>query len=147
MGALSALCAQRPMGRPGPRAPPAILRQAQTQRANSLPPAQLNVPARLKGLPMPRRCLLCAAAVLLTFMISQRSNSQQPDPLFDDTRAATAKKFAALSDQFMKDSLSWSPVSASAAGYHSHMDPKFDMPLALDEHLDDFSPQSLTTKR
>src|SRR5271170_7041444 len=147
MGALPALCAQRPLGRPSPRAPAAILRQAQTQRANSLPPAQLNVPVRLKGLSMPRRCVFCAAAVLLTLMISQRSNSQQQDPSSNAARAAAAKKFAVLSDQFMKDSLSWSPVSASAAGYHSHMDPRSHRPLALDALLDDFSPQSFETQR
>src|ERR1700683_4851654 len=147
MGALSALRPQRPVGRPSSRAPPAILRQAQTQRPNSLPPAQLNAPARLKGLPMPRRCLTYAAAVFLVLMISQRSNSQKQAQPSDTSHAAAAQKFAALSDQFMKDSLSWSPVSASAAGYHSHMDPKSGRPLALDTLLDDFSPQSFATQR
>jgi uncharacterized protein (DUF885 family) len=79
-------------------------------------------------------------------MISQRSNSQQGQTS-DAARAAAAKKFAVLSDQFMKDSLSWSPVSASAAGYHSHMDPRSGRPLALDALLDDFSPQSFATQR
>jgi uncharacterized protein (DUF885 family) len=95
---------------------------------------------------MPRRCVFCAAAVLLTLMISQRSNSQQDQPS-DSSRTAASKKFAVLSDQFMKDSLSWSPVSASAAGYHSHMDPRSHRPLALDALLDDFSPQSFETQR
>src|SRR5271156_3203100 len=146
MGALCAPRPQRPLGRPSPRAPPAILRQAQTSRAHSLPPAQLNVPARLKGLPMPRRCVTLACATLLTLMISQRSNSQQDQPS-DSSRTAASKKFAVLSDQFMKDSLSWSPVSASAAGYHSHMDPRSHRPLALDALVDDFSPQSFETQR
>jgi len=96
---------------------------------------------------MPRRCLFCAAAVLLMLMISQRSNSQQQGQPPDDSRAAASKNFAVLSDQFMKDSLAWSPVSASAAGYHSHMDPKSGRPLALDALLDDFSPQSFATQR
>src|ERR1700677_251268 len=96
---------------------------------------------------MPRRCITFACAILLTLMISQRSNSQQQSPPSDDSHTAASKKFAVLSDQFMKDSLSWSPVSASAAGYHSHMDPKSGRPLALDVLLDDFSPQSFATQR
>jgi uncharacterized protein (DUF885 family) len=95
---------------------------------------------------MPRRCITLACATLLTLMISQRSNSKQGQPS-DADRTADAKKFAVLSDQFMKDSLAWSPVSASAAGYHSHMDPRSGRPLALDALLDDFSPQSFATQR
>src|SRR5690348_11639603 len=37
---------------------------------------------------------------------------------------SASEKFAQLSDQFMKDSLAMSPVSASAAGYHKHTDSK-----------------------
>jgi uncharacterized protein (DUF885 family) len=96
---------------------------------------------------MPRRWLLGAAAVLLTLMISQRSNSQQQGQPSDDSRAAASKKFAVLSDQFMKDSLAWSPASASAAGYHSHLDPRTGRPLALDALLDDFSPESFAAQR
>jgi uncharacterized protein (DUF885 family) len=96
---------------------------------------------------MPRRCLFRAAVVFVMIMISQRSNSQQQSHPSDDFRAAASKKFAALSDQFMKDSLAWSPVSASAAGYHSHMDPRSGRPIALDALLDDFSPESFATQR
>jgi uncharacterized protein (DUF885 family) len=96
---------------------------------------------------MPRRCLFRAAVVFVMIMISQRSNSQQQSQPSDDFRAAASKKFAALSDQFMKDSLAWSPVSASAAGYHSHMDPRSGRPIALDALLDDFSPESFATQR
>jgi uncharacterized protein (DUF885 family) len=79
---------------------------------------------------------------------SQPSNSQQQQGLpSDPSRAAAEQKFAALSDQFMKDSLTWSPVSASAAGYHSHRDPRSGRPLALDGLLDDFSPESFATQR
>jgi uncharacterized protein (DUF885 family) len=98
---------------------------------------------------MPRRCLTCAAAVFSVLMISQRSNSQtqQQGQPSDASRAAALQKFAALSDQFMKDSLSWSPVSASAAGYHLHRDPRSGRPIAEDALLDDFSPQSFATQR
>ena len=96
---------------------------------------------------MPRRCLFCAAAVLLTLMISQRSNSQQQDPRSYATRAAASKKFAVLSDQFMKDSLALSPSSASAAGYHTHLDAKTGKTTALDAELDDLSLESISQQR
>jgi uncharacterized protein (DUF885 family) len=96
---------------------------------------------------MPRRCLFRAAAVLLTLMISQRSNSQQQDPRSYATRAAASKKFAVLSDQFMKDSLALSPSSASAAGYHTHLDAKTGKTIALDAELDDLSLESISQQR
>jgi uncharacterized protein (DUF885 family) len=108
---------------------------------------RLNAAVLLKGLTMPKRCLCYAAAVLLVLMISQPMNSQQHSQPSDASHAAAAQKFAALSDQFMKDSLAWSPVSASAAGYHSHMDPRSGRPIALDALLDDFSPESFATQR
>src|SRR5271156_5120804 len=96
---------------------------------------------------MPKRCITFACALFLMLMISQRSNSQQQSPPSDDSHSAASKKFALLSDQFMKDSLAWSPVSASAAGYHSHLDPRSSKTIALDALLDDFSPQSFETQR
>lgn len=96
---------------------------------------------------MPRRCQSCAAAVLLMLMISQRSNSQQHDQPTDGSRAAASKKFAALSDQFMKDSLALSPSSASAAGYHTHLDAKTGKSVALDAELDDLSLASIAQQR
>jgi len=53
--------------------------------------------------------------------------------------SAASKKFAELSDQFMEDSLALSPVSASAAGYHKHLDPKTGKTVELDALLDDMS--------
>jgi len=97
---------------------------------------------------MPRRCIIFAGAILWTLVTTQPSNSQQQQrQASDDSRAAASKKFAVLSDQFMKDSLSWSPVSASAAGYHLHMDPRSGRSIAEDALLDDFSPQSFDTQR
>jgi uncharacterized protein (DUF885 family) len=96
---------------------------------------------------MPRRSLLCAAAVLLVLMISQRSNSQQHGEPSDDARAAASKKFAVLSDQFMKDSLALSPTNASAAGYHTHLDAKTGKTIALDAELDDLSLESIAQQR
>jgi uncharacterized protein (DUF885 family) len=105
------------------------------------------VAASLKGLLMPRRWLFCAAAVLLTLMISQPSRSQQQSQPSDDARAAASTKFAVLSDQFMKDSLALSPTNASAAGYHSHLDAKSGKIIALDAELDDLSLKSIAQQR
>ncbi|HEY4951049.1 MAG TPA: DUF885 domain-containing protein [Candidatus Acidoferrales bacterium] len=98
---------------------------------------------------MPRRCIIFAGAILWTLVTTQPSNSQQQQErqASEDSRAAASKKFAVLSDQFMKDSLSWSPVSASAAGYHSHLDPRSGRPIALDALLDDFSLEWFATQR
>ena len=48
-------------------------------------------------------------------------------------------KFLALCDQFVKESLALSPVSASQAGYHKHVDPKTKKTIELDSELDDVS--------
>jgi uncharacterized protein (DUF885 family) len=96
---------------------------------------------------MPRRCLSYAAAVFLMLMISQRSNSQQQGQPSDSSRTSPSQKFAALSDQFMKDSLALSPSSASAAGYHSHPDAKTGKTIALDAELDDLSLESIARQR
>jgi len=52
---------------------------------------------------------------------------------------AADKKFANLSDQFMKESLSRSPSTASQMGYHKHKDAKTGRMLELDAMLDDMS--------
>jgi uncharacterized protein (DUF885 family) len=65
---------------------------------------------------------------------------QSPDP-------PATQKFAALSDQFMKDSLALSPVSASAAGYHTHLDSKTGQKIELDALLDDLSLESIAQQR
>ena len=96
---------------------------------------------------MPRRCLFCAAAVLLVLMTSPRSNSQQQGQSSDDSRAAVSRKFAVLSDQFMKDSLALSPTNASAAGYHTHLDATTGKTVALDAELDDLSLDSIARQR
>ena len=80
-------------------------------------------------------------------MISQRSNSQQQTPPSDDSRAAASKKFAVLSDQFMKDSLALSPTNASAAGYHTHLDVKTGKTITLDAELDDLGLESIAQQR
>jgi uncharacterized protein (DUF885 family) len=70
------------------------------------------------------------------------SHSRQQNATSD-----ASAKFAALSDQFMKDSLVLSPVSASAAGYHSYVDPKSGQTVALDSLLDDVSSDGVARQR
>ncbi len=45
-----------------------------------------------------------------------------------------------MTDQFVKDSLALSPVNASQAGYHKHIDPKTGKTIDLDAQLDDVRP-------
>lgn len=56
-----------------------------------------------------------------------------------DASADAGKKFATLSEQFMKESLARSPGDASEAGYHVHKDAKTGKTLILDAMLDDMS--------
>src|SRR5215831_3319850 len=60
---------------------------------------------------------------------------------------SAAQKFAQLSDQFMKESLALSPTSASAAGYHKHLDTKTGKTIELDALLDDLSLDSINKQR
>jgi uncharacterized protein (DUF885 family) len=60
---------------------------------------------------------------------------------------STSQKFAELSDRFMKDSLALSPVSATAAGYHQHLDPATGKSVELDAQLDDMSIEAIKRQR
>jgi uncharacterized protein (DUF885 family) len=93
------------------------------------------------------RWVLPAGAILWVLMISQPSNSQQAGRPGDASHASASQKFAALSDQFMKDSLALSPTNASAAGYHRHLDAKTGKTIALDAELDDLSLESIAQQR
>jgi uncharacterized protein (DUF885 family) len=97
---------------------------------------------------MSLRWIFPAGAILWMLMTSQPSNSQQQQrQLSDASPAAASRKFAALSDQFMKDSLALSPSSASTAGYHTHLDAKTGKSIALDAVLDDLSLESIARQR
>jgi uncharacterized protein (DUF885 family) len=82
--------------------------------------------------------LFCATLTLLMTLTPSTSNQSAPD---------AAQKFAALSDQFMKDSLALSPSNASAAGYHIHIDSKTGQKIELDAMLDDMSLASIAAQR
>ncbi|HXZ13562.1 MAG TPA: DUF885 domain-containing protein [Candidatus Sulfotelmatobacter sp.] len=60
---------------------------------------------------------------------------------------STSSKFAALSNQFMKESLALSPTNASQAGYHKHLDPNTGKTIELDAQLDDLSLDAMATQR
>ena len=65
----------------------------------------------------------------------------------DSQASVGSKKFAALSEQFMKDGLALSPSSASQAGYHVHVDPKTGQNIELDAELDDLSLKAMDEQR
>jgi uncharacterized protein (DUF885 family) len=75
------------------------------------------------------------------------SNPQKVNSAVQPSGASPAQKFAELSDQFMKDSLALSPTSASAAGYHKHVDPKTGKTIELDALLDDMSLEAMAEQR
>jgi uncharacterized protein (DUF885 family) len=65
----------------------------------------------------------------------------------DAPDAARSRKFAEMSDEFMKESLVLAPTTASSAGYHTYVDPKTGKTIALDAELDDMSLQSMAEQR
>src|SRR5215468_5438171 len=84
-----------------------------------------------------------AAQVLaLCFLLTAITSAAAP-PSNSDASA----KFAELSDQFMKESLALSPTSASAAGYHKHVDAQSGKTIELDALLDDMSLKSVAEQR
>ena len=71
--------------------------------------------------------------------------SSPPRPAGPD--AATSRKFASMSDEFIKESLVLAPATASSAGYHTYVDPKTGKTIALDAELDDMSLESMAKQR
>jgi uncharacterized protein (DUF885 family) len=84
--------------------------------------------------------IFCAVISLMALLPSRTSPA-------DSQSSAGSKKFAALSEQFMKDGLALSPMSASQAGYHIHVDPKTGRKIELDAELDDLSLQAMDEQR
>ena len=64
-----------------------------------------------------------------------------------NTSGADNSKFSQLEDQFVKESLAISPVSASQAGYHKHVDAKTGRTVELDAELDDVSPAAIAAQK
>src|SRR5271157_1160834 len=77
---------------------------------------------------------LSLATILMTAQTMKQSTTQ-----------ANAK-FSQMTDQFVKDSLALSPVNASQAAYHKHLDPKTGKTVDLDAQLDDVGPQGMAAQ-
>src|SRR5215831_2724714 len=88
---------------------------------------------------MTRRTRVLAILFFASLVPMIRPNAQ--------TSSVTNSQFARLADQFVKDSLALSPVTASGAGYHQHPDPKTGKLIALDAQLDDVSPQAIALQQ
>jgi len=80
----------------------------------------------------------CAVLSLMILLPAGSAGAQE---------APGSKRFAELSDRFMKDSLALSPTSASGAGYHIHLDPKTGKKIELDSELDDMSLKAMDEQR
>ncbi|MDR3747186.1 MAG: DUF885 domain-containing protein [Acidobacteriota bacterium] len=81
--------------------------------------------------------------VVLVFLLSLFTSAQT----MKDPKAAQANaKFAQNCDQFIKESLVLSPVSASQAGYHKYKDPKTGKTVELDAELDDVGAQGVAAQ-
>src|ERR1039458_6693132 len=83
--------------------------------------------------------ILLFFSLISTFSVAQ-STKQMSHP-----HQANAR-FAQMTDQFVKDSLALSPVSASQAGYHKHFDPKTGKTIDLDAQLDDVSAPAIAAQ-
>jgi uncharacterized protein (DUF885 family) len=73
--------------------------------------------------------------------------ASSPNTPANGADAQRSRKFAELSDQFMKESLALSPSNASAAGYHKHVDAKTGKTIELDAVLDDLSERAIAGQR
>jgi uncharacterized protein (DUF885 family) len=94
--------------------------------------------ARFDYNPGAMRLLIVVASILIsTTVVAEDSNSS--------SEAST--KFAALSEEFIHDTLVLSPSNASQAGYHQHLDPKTGKTIALDALLDDVSPAGMRERK
>jgi gluconolactonase len=80
--------------------------------------------------------------LFLALSMSSTIAAQQMKPASEQSNP----KFSALEDQFVKESLALSPVNASQAGYHNHVDAKTGKTIMLDAQLDDVSPQAMATQ-
>jgi uncharacterized protein (DUF885 family) len=76
------------------------------------------------------RLLIAAACILISGTVIAANPTSS---------SAAGAKFAALSEEFIHDTLALSPSNASQAGYHQHIDPKTGKSIALDGLLDDVS--------
>jgi len=86
---------------------------------------------------------LCISIAL--FLAALPATAQKPKPPAALPSQGNAL-FAKMCEQFMKDSLALSPVTASQVGYHKHTDPKTGKVIRLDAQLDDVSPKAMAVQ-
>lgn len=96
---------------------------------------------------MTRVMALSVCTILWLLIFAMLFNPQYANSAAQLSGASAGKRFAELSDQFMKDSLALSPSSASQAGYHKHVDAKTGKTIELDALLDDMSLESIAEQR
>src|SRR3954470_8380135 len=77
------------------------------------------------------------AFILLAVLVASGQKNNMPNHSAANQRDP---KFAQLAEKYMYESLAISPVSASYAGYHKHLDGKTGKTVELDALLDDVSP-------
>ena len=76
--------------------------------------------------------------LLLSSVLFSLAAAQTMKPTEQSKAAAPDNaKFMVMADQFVKESLALSPVNASQAGYHKHVDAKSGKTIMLDAQLDD----------
>ena len=80
--------------------------------------------------------ILLFFSLISTFSLAQSANKMSHPH-------QVKANFSQMTDQFVKDSLALSPVNASQAGYHKHLDPKTGKTIDLDAQLDDVSAASI----
>ena len=74
--------------------------------------------------------------ILFVLLVSIPTMTQTMTSSPDRTSTQDSAKFSAMEDQFVKEFLASSPVNASQAGYHKHVDSKSGKTILLDAHLD-----------
>lgn len=95
----------------------------------------------------PRGFIAATIFTAMALIVARPSSPQSTTVSKAPTHISPSEKFAELSDQFIKESLALSPVSASQAGYHKHLDPKTGQTVELDALLDDMSPDAAAKHR
>jgi len=90
---------------------------------------------------------LLLLAMMLCMVAAAQTNSTHKTRKAQPKSGNRSQAVSCRSDDFMRDSLALSPVSASQAGYHLHTDPLTQQTVELDAQLDDFSPAAIEHQR
>ena len=83
------------------------------------------------------------ASMVISGMVMAQGASNTSSAQAASPQAQLSAKFAQASDEFIKESLAFSPVGASQAGYHQHRDRQTGKTIELDAQLDDLGPAGM----